>query len=89
MAKGHWSRDMATLWWRDKGSDRMRVSFHRDHEKLKAKYERLYHDKIDAALYGSDNKRIPLSALPMGGAKKKRREKAKPPKEPQPSAAAA
>lgn len=76
MATPHWSKDMAQLWWRDKGTQRMRVSFHRDPAKLKAKYERLYHDDIDAALYSADGNRIPLSAVAMGGSKKKRQRKA-------------
>lgn len=72
MSKAHWSREMCTLWWRDKGTGRMGVSFHADRAKLAAKYVKLYHEDIDAAIYDADGTRIPLSA-PAAEPKKPRK----------------
>lgn len=80
---GHWSKDMYTLWWRDKGTGRMRVSFHRDRDKLLARVRKVWHEDMDAALYSPDGSRLPLSA-PAEKPKRQRkaRPKATPPVEP-------
>lgn len=77
MAAEHWSKKMHTLWWRDAGTGRARVSFHADRAKLVDKYHKLWHRDIDAALYGADGNRVPLPGAETPKAKRQRKAKEK------------
>lgn len=76
MAAQHWSKDMYSLWWRDRGTGRKRVSFAPEKASLVARYDRVWHADVDAALYAPDGSRVPL-ALPADAAPAKAKKKAK------------
>lgn len=73
----HWSRDKYVIWWRDKGTGRMRVSFNQDKDALLRRLQKVWHDDMDAALYDPTGERLPLRA-PADPEKPKPKRKAKP-----------
>ena len=60
--KQHWSRELWSLWWLDRGTNRKRVSFAADRDTLLSRLARVWHDGCDAALYNPAGDRVPLSA---------------------------
>lgn len=87
MVSQHWSRDMYTLWWRDEGSSRMRVSFAPDKETLLKRAARCATDGSEIALYDPNGERIPIpghvkAEVPGQMPKKKRKKKARAPETP-------
>lgn len=51
-------KGMYTLWWTDKGTGRVRVSFADNRETLDKRYTRVWHADIVAELYAPDNTRL-------------------------------
>lgn len=74
----HWSKDHYTLWWRDHGTLRARVSFAKNKESLLKRLARVWHDQCDPALYAPDGSRLPLSAPTNDDEPKPRPKKKKP-----------
>jgi hypothetical protein len=68
---GHWSRDQYTLWWRDRGIGRKRVSFSTSADVLLKRLERVWHEDIDAALWAPDGERVALRRPEPKAPKKK------------------
>jgi len=70
---------MYTLWWRDAGTQRMRVSFARNADVLLRRVAKLWHPLIDAALWAPDGERVPLRQPEPKKAKKPRAKAAEAP----------
>lgn len=86
---GHWSKDMYSIWWRDAGTLRARVSFAPEKDSLLRRLAKIQHDDMDAALYAPNGDRLSLNldAVKPVEAPKKKAKKKKGKKAPKPVAA--
>ena len=60
MADQHWSTPMYTLWWRDRGTGRARVSFAEAPAPLLRRLAEIWHPDLDPALYDPKGKRLAI-----------------------------